>query len=145
MKRILLPFTVLIAAAICSCQSPDPSRGISRCVTNGAADIDMAAIAETAWDRLYVFPPYSSEETVTNALQCAWADYRRTGIRHDDTCTLLVFTKNGSVTEWTMHGRGAGDFAGLYRSTGYSRAEARFRIIYSGADKRATIVPNDKR
>jgi hypothetical protein len=90
--------------------------------------LQMGVLAPFQWERLYVFPPYSSPEQIDRELGFACPSWRRADIDRRDDVTLLVFVADRRITRHLAHNRGKGDFAGLHRAAGYSRAEAAFVV-----------------
>ncbi len=136
---VTLLATITALAGCARMTTHSTSLAISNAVREGAATLDVGAICDTSWDRLFVFGPYSGESDVHDELGYEWTDFNKSGIEMNDASTLLVFVKDGKVVDWFNHPRGQGDFAFVGRAGGYARAEAVFTIERTGTEQRATI------
>jgi hypothetical protein len=139
MRKAHIAAVAILALASCSQRNNSISTRISETLKSGTNRIDLTEIARFDWDQCFVFSPYTFQETITNALGHSWSDYKASGIGHDEGHALIIFQYKGKVAAWCMNPRNNGDFAFLYNSNGYARAEARFAVEYSGNDKRANI------
>ncbi|MDD5697305.1 MAG: hypothetical protein PHH77_01695 [Victivallaceae bacterium] len=83
------------------------------------------------WDKFYVFEPYTPKEKIERTLGCDFSGNSR--ISRSESISLLIFVKDGKVVSWTDYPRHRGDFSKLYRSEGYLRKKAIFKV----ADKSA--------
>ncbi len=62
--------------------------------------IDIGSVTDFKWDRLFIFGPYTSTNTINSALGYQWPEASRTGLEMSDTFNLLVFERNGQVVEY---------------------------------------------
>ena len=92
----------------------------------------MAQVVPSAWERLYVFPPYSDTARVRQSLGFVWPGAERSGIAMNDGIDLLVFVAGDRVVRGMDLTRDKGDFAGAFREEGYARDSARFRVVRDG-------------
>ncbi len=97
--------------------------------------INLSDLNLIAWDKLYVFPPYSSGSTIDLALGTIWFDSRLTSIEFDEGITLLVFTHKGEVVQHLEFPRFLGDFSMAGNRVGYNKIDAKFVM-----DKRKNIL-----
>lgn len=104
------------------------------------AVLDLAQVAPFDWDRVYFFGPYSSHDEIERQLGFRWRDVGRTNIYMSDTEVLVVFVKQGRVVEWFEHSR-VEDLSNLARAQGYTREEARFRIVRDSRGSRWSLDP----
>ncbi|HEY0707873.1 MAG TPA: hypothetical protein VGG33_13805 [Polyangia bacterium] len=87
--------------------------------------VKMADATPFPWERLHVFGPYTTAETVENELGFSW--WRSNAIESNDHFALLVFVRGGKVVRFVIHPRGNGDLAACNRRGGFSPADATFR------------------
>ncbi len=104
------------------------SKEIGRRVRAGDEEIEIAKCTKFAWDHLYIFAPYTASAHIDEALGFDWKGYPYSRIEMSDTVCLLIFEKGDTVVHWFDHPRGEGDFAGLAKEGGYTKAEARFTV-----------------
>jgi hypothetical protein len=93
--------------------------------------VDFAKVAPFAWDRVFIFPPYTTREQIDSSLGFHWAGARWSAVQNYEGWNLLVFVHDGAVVCWFDHGRLDGDLMHLPDSKGYSRDQARFRVNLS--------------
>lgn len=88
-------------------------------------NVDFSTImTQFDWDKLYIFPPYTSVERLKNTLPF-WSDYHLySTIPISETYSLFVFVKNDHVIDALT---GPAHFANCYRDIGYIPGEARFQ------------------
>ena len=96
------------------------------------AIVRMSALTTFVWDRLFIFDPYTSAETIEDELGFSWS--RSDMIEMVDQFALLVFVKGKSVVRFVAKSRGAGDFAGAHRKGGFGREDAVFRCSKTSND-----------
>jgi hypothetical protein len=102
------------------------------------AVVDFAQIAPFAWDRLYIFGPYTPPEEIDACLGFHWSEYWRTSIRGNKGHNLVMFVREGRVVHWFEHPRNCGELEELADPKGYARAEAKFEV-YTGSDGRIAL------
>jgi hypothetical protein len=143
-----LALIALLGLSACATSEAPSDRGLSDRIAaeverGERATVDLAALAPFEWTRLYVFPPYTTEETAENALGFPWP-YAWSAVEHDDTRTFLVLVNGEEVVAAFDHSRGHGDFAGLSR-TSYSPDSARFVVrkqgLLAGGDPHYVLRP----
>lgn len=144
MKRILIYLFACALLVSCSQRDQGISDNISRVLKSDANQISMSDVTPFEWDELFIFPPYSSEEMVNEALGFAWQEYDKSGIEYNDGHALLVFIRDDKTAAWCMNPRNNGDFAHLFNSNGYSKSKAVFRIEHSENSKRVNIELSDQ-
>lgn len=108
-------------------------------VSSNESTFDFAADSAFRWDRMFVFGPYSGQESVEKSLGFKWHDYHRTSIESSDSVCLVVFVQAGKVVHWYEQPRTV-ELAGLANGKGYRRPEAVFKIERTGG--RAELKPS---
>ena len=138
-KTCLVTGLAAIAATLCSCESRqgrDPQLEAEvveslRTATRKQGDgsqFDLAEVVAFDWDMAHVFTPYTSTETVKEALGSR-IDSR--GIDMHDSFNLLVITRNGGVVLTVKVPRGVCDLQHPdqpYRSFRVANGTARFQV-----------------
>jgi hypothetical protein len=118
----------LMLATSCA-PRPDQELGRRISVAVEASDVSVVNVSEVAafaWDRLFVFPPYTSSTQIEKELGFRWSESAR--IESYDTFVLLVFVDGDRVVRFIDQARDRGDFSDCHRAGGFSRAEAVFRF-----------------
>ena len=138
-----MKFLVRAALVLCVCivvaasgwlfmQSRSVSSALAKAVQRGpGTTIDFAELAPFAWDRLYVFHPYTAGEDVDDALGFHWDGFRHTSIPMNDGVNLVEFVREGEVVYWFEFPRHC-ELGGLANPKGYAGEEARFVICQMG-------------
>ena len=62
---------------------------------------------------MFIFPTYTSYESIYDALGFEWDQVYKTGISYRDDITLLVFTKGDKVVRYIEYPKAYGDFSSL--------------------------------
>jgi hypothetical protein len=91
----------------------------------------LSAATDFDWDRVYVFGPYSSPESINEELGFDWDDAGDSAIEDADWVNLIVFVEDGEVVRAFDHDNGDGEFACLaspYLEGGLTRREALVRV-----------------
>jgi len=86
--------------------------------------VNIAALTSFGWERLFVFPPYTSPEQIRSGLGHSWVFASLTGIQNSEGHCLLVFTKSDRVVQHCMFQRKHGDF---------TSADARLSMVKDNA------------
>ena len=130
--RLLLVFGVLVSLsslAIAILHRPSVEARISTLIERaGSRTFAIADATAFPWDRLFVFPPYASPETIRGVLGFAWDTPPSARIESRDDIALLVFVHAGQVVAHSAQPRRPGDFA-LVPVGPFSRATAIFRVV----------------
>jgi hypothetical protein len=63
--------------------------------------IDLTEAASFAWDRVYAFPAYSTDDDVSRVLGFSWGTGATFRLPNDDF-ELLIFAKEQQVTGWAV-------------------------------------------
>ena len=90
---------------------------------------DVPRIMPFAWEELYVFPPYTSVESIEKALGFGWGLAKDIGLSERDDITLLVFVIRKGVHEYIEQPRSEGDFSRLKTGRPYEPNQAYFEVI----------------
>jgi hypothetical protein len=111
------------------------SKIVSSHENHQTATIDFSNLTLFSWERLYIFPPYTSSEEIDKVLGTVWLGSRLTSIESNEGITLLIFTQKSKVVQYLEFPRYLGDFAMAGNKTGYDRTESLFVL-----DERNNIV-----
>jgi hypothetical protein len=90
--------------------------------------VDFAQVAPFAWDRLYIFGPYTSPESMEASLGFNWFGSRLTSLEESKGECVVVFVRGANVVEWFHYSRGNGDLVPISNLQGYAREEAVFEV-----------------
>jgi hypothetical protein len=104
------------------------------------ATVDFTRVAPFAWDRLYVFGPYTPPEQIHASLGFHWGGVEGTSIQESDGVNLVVFVKDGQVVHWFEHPRHRGELEAVADPRGYAREEAQFQVCLVGAEQRLALA-----
>ena len=128
-NRLSCAAVVCLMLATSCAPKPDQELGRRISVAAEASDVSVvnaSEVAAFAWDRLFVFPPYTTSTQVEKELGVRWSESAR--IESDDTFVLLVFVDRGRVVRFIDQARDRGDFTECHHAGGFSRSEAVFRF-----------------
>jgi hypothetical protein len=136
-RSAILLSTIMSACGLVQLETDNEiSRWIESKVQFGTgAFLDLTEINDFRWDRLYFFPPYSTDEEIKAALGTAWPVMGHSRVHMLEGFTLVVFVLDGNVVRAHDHERTKGDFSELYRREGYARSEAKFTVLPEGSEK----------
>lgn len=131
-SRTMLLGVIALAVLIPGClrEAPLVSR-IESHVAAGHRSLDLAALTPFAWDRMYVFGPYTDHSRVERTLGFKWPEYAQTTIASSDSVCLLLFVAEGRIVHWCEQPRSV-DFVKLAGPHGYSPSDARFMVDSDG-------------
>jgi hypothetical protein len=116
-----------IASASCTSRDQELAGRISIAAQSShGGEVNIRKLTTFDWERLFVFPPYTSSFQVQKELGFSWAESRR--IEMQEGFVLLVFVGHGRVVRFVDQPRGGGDFSSCYRPGGFLRMEAVFRF-----------------
>lgn len=141
--RTLFAVACCLVAVACSRTRGDEALGktISAAAQEGARDVnvvDVPVLAAFEWDRLHVFPPYTSATTIQQELGFSWSEARRIE-KHDDF-VLLVFLNRGQVVRFVDLPRDGADFADAFRKGGFTHSDGLFRCTKGPESRRRCVM-----
>jgi hypothetical protein len=139
MKKIFIALLIALTALSCSQRDNRIVKRISKQIYARDKTLDLSTAAPFEWDAVFFFQPYSAQSTIEQALGCPWPDYEKSGIGHNEAFSLILFMNRGEIVAWCMNPRNNGDFATVYSTQGYTKADV-FQIEYTGASKRANVT-----
>jgi hypothetical protein len=130
------PLVFLIAACLgagCAFRDPPGDHGLSDRIADHIRRtphkiLDFETLAPFNWTRLFVFPPYTSEEFAERSLGFDWS-YSWGAIEYRDDRSLLVFVDSGRVVSSFEQTNDRGNFMDAGRPEGFARDSARFAVI----------------
>jgi hypothetical protein len=144
MRRRVIVFCLCLVAGfgIWFVLRPDSvSTALSKQIQRGAgATVDFAEVAPFAWERVYVFGPYTSHDQIHTSLGFHWAEVGRTTIESNEGVNLVVFVHDGKVVHWFEHPRHE-ELEGLADSDGYAREHSKFLVYRVGPEQRLALAP----
>jgi len=131
-RRLLC--VAMLATAV-SCRGPGervPEGSVAAALTaasarGAGARVVLADVADAAWQRVYVFGPYTPADVISRCLGRS-ALLLTQGIESRDDANLLVFQFPDAPPQAIMVPRQAGDFAPEALRRGYSRRDAVFVV-----------------
>jgi hypothetical protein len=140
MKKLWIPGAVLLVGALgwltlcaLSCNDPFISRPLWQRIQRGpGTTVDLATVAPFAWDRVFIFGPYTSSREVDKRLGFHWDEYWQTGIEASKGYNLVVFVRGQRVVRWFEHARNRGELEELAQENGFARADAKFQVQVGG-------------
>jgi hypothetical protein len=144
MQRWVIVFCLCLVAGfgIWFVVLPDSvSAALSKQIRRGPGPtVDFAEVAPFAWERVYVFGPYTPHDQIHTSLGFHWSEVGRTTIDSNEGVNLVVFVHDGKVVHWFEHARHE-ELEGLANSDGYAREDAKFVVCRVGPEQRLALVP----
>jgi len=125
---------LLLCLCFCSCSSKESrfleglDAGVRFAQEKQPATIDFRDLTDFDWDKVFVFGPYTSPGTIQSDLGYEWPEATRTNIQESDGIALVVFVRDGRVTEHFSVPRSIADFTDLDRKHVFPREEAVFAV-----------------
>ena len=139
MKKIFIAILIALTALSCSQRDNRIIRRIDKQIDARYTTLDLPATAPFEWDAVYFFQPYSAQSTIEQAIGRSWPDYDKSGTGYNEAFSLVLFMNHGDVVAWCMNPRNNGDFAAVYSTQSYTKADA-FQIEYTGTSGRVNII-----
>ena len=106
----------------------------------GETFLRLQDITPFAWERVYMFAPYTAAGRIEETLGFAWPQAKSIGIDYRDDITLLVFVNGGKVVRYLAFPRVSGDFSAVTRSKGFTPKEAVFVVRKEGVGQLRLIL-----
>lgn len=107
--------------------------------------IDLAAMTDFAWDRVYLFGPYSPPSIIYRQLGYHWYNDVVGKIQYLDDHSLLIFVQKGKVVEYLENPLGIG---GMYWDTNrmmFERNDSQFlasrELVEAQAESDGEVTP----
>ena len=97
--------------------------------------IDISALTDFEWDRLFVFEHYSTPKYINNTLGTFWLCSEFTMTPHQQNMSLFVFMNDGHVVQYFEISRITKVDATTNKNLGYSIEESNFIV-----DERGRII-----
>ena len=120
---------LLIASTAVSCGSSPISNSIDRTVARGVGTpLVIAEHAPFAWDRVCIFGPYTSDETIDSVTGIKGASGHSFDVGISEAVNVLVFVDKSRVVESIAYTRRGGDFGPELVRKCYQRKDASFVI-----------------
>jgi hypothetical protein len=151
MRKVVVIFCLGLCAALLGCwlllrpkvpTGPDGvSAALSKQIQRGPGTIvDFAEVAPFAWDRVFVFHPYTPHEVIHERLGFHWNGFERTTIEMSEGVNLVMFVRNKEVVHWFEHSR-LELLEDLADPKGYTREQAKFQVRVGLAQRLALAPP----
>lgn len=134
-KSDLLFCLVICMSSLICCNkiNNSVSKEISKKVSDGeGTTINIANLTNFEWEKLYIFDPYESRDSIQNTIGQEFLKENDIHISVSEEVTLLVFTKNNNVVHYFNHPRKKGDFAGLKAHEWLTPKNSIFEVAYKG-------------
>ena len=136
-KMIGWIFSSLLIVLLFQCQSREETQLVTSMENlmeekGKDAILTMKDLTSFPWEKLYIFPPYTSQSSIEVDLKFSWSEpylHRwNQSIENNDSITLLIFVQDNRVMAEIYFPRGVLDFSELYRADGYPVSEAVFSV-----------------
>jgi hypothetical protein len=123
------------------------SRDLAAAVQGTEPTVHLRNIPSPAWERVYIFAPYTQPSQISSALGFAWNGSAVETIQSSDGVNLLVFVQQQRVVLSVLHPRDHGDFDPDSVGYNYSRDDAEFSIVRRPQDNWLLLqpVPNSRK
>ncbi|RNB81122.1 hypothetical protein EDM56_25685 [Brevibacillus fluminis] len=109
-----------------------------------ATVVNLAAITDFSWDRVYLFGPYSPPSYIYRQIGYHWYNDVVNHIQYLDDHSLLVFVQKGKVVEYLENPLGIG---GMYWDTDrfmFERDDSKFLVSRELVDPdQGSVDPNE--
>ncbi|CAN1209438.1 hypothetical protein TUMEXPCC7403_04390 [Tumidithrix helvetica PCC 7403] len=100
--------------------------------------LKLRSLTAFDWDKVYIFPPYTSVDEIQKSLGFPWKAAESSRIFEREDISLLVFVKRNQVVQYLAYPRSKGDFADIKALNGLTPDQAAFAIAIS-ADSRLLV------
>ena len=118
---------VIVTASCASRGDEELARRIASAVqASEPSVVNVSELTTFTWDRVFIFPPYTTASEVEKELGFSWSDSSRIASRDD--IVMLAFVDRGHVVRFVDQPRGAADFSACYHRGGFPRSDAVFRF-----------------
>jgi len=107
---------------------------------SGDSTVTISAVTDFAWDKLFIFAPYTPVAKIETELGYKWAEAEGTAIQSSDTFYLLVFTKNEKVVNFFKFPRTIGDFQNLEAGNVFPYGGDAFEVKPSTVESKRLIL-----
>jgi hypothetical protein len=99
---------------------------IDRTIANNKV-LNLQTITPFAWDKLYIFTPYTSEAEIKKCLGFNSEEVGDRGVQ-SDSINLMVFVKDGKAIEHLEYPRSKGDFVEIKNCQNFTPETALFTV-----------------
>jgi len=86
---------------------------VAELATSNTAIINFRDIIKEPWDTMLIFPSYTSNDDIFDALGFVWDDVYKTSISYNNEIVLLVFMSDTKVVKYIEYPKIYGDFSKL--------------------------------
>jgi hypothetical protein len=124
-----LVLSVIFIGCLNNTESHSDSKLISdidRAIANNKV-LNLQTVTPFAWDKLYVFTPYTSGAEIKKCLGFNWEEVGENGVQ-SDSINLMVFVKDSKAIEHLEYPRPKGDFAEIKNCQNFTPETAVFTV-----------------
>ncbi|MCX8156490.1 MAG: hypothetical protein N3J91_08605 [Verrucomicrobiae bacterium] len=139
-RRVFMAISAAVAAfGLFACAKSESGivRAIERSALAATATtnpiVAVSAVTDFAWDKLFIFSPYTPVDKIHAQLGFKWSEAEKTHIDSSDTFYLLVFVKSNKVVRHVKLPRTLGDFQGLESQNAFAYGSDTFKVLSTGA------------
>lgn len=107
---------LLFVLPLVACDSPtsEISKNITRDLeSSGGKSVNLAEAVAGPWEKVCILGPYTNNDHAKTTLGFEWDVESKTSITSNEGISLLLFLRDGKVTEYAEHSRSQGDFSNL--------------------------------
>ncbi|WP_088068004.1 hypothetical protein [Gottfriedia luciferensis] len=110
-SNVIFSFYLLVGCSVSKVQQNKKlEESIHSVVENKSkSEIDLLSLAKFTWDKAFVFPPYTTQESINKQLEVYFKDPSKINMRDD--LYLLVFLNEGKVVQYAEISRQQSDFS----------------------------------
>jgi hypothetical protein len=122
-------------------------RSAQATVGNTNSTLNISAVTDFQWDKLFIFGPYTPLEKIYMQLGYKWTEAEKTHIDSSDTFYTIVFVKNGKVIRYYNLSRTIGDFQSIDVHNMFTPENAEFEVksVDDGTIKRFSFFAKQQK
>lgn len=114
LKKVIIVIFSLYLLVGCSDSSIQQNKKLEESIhtvveNKSKSEIDIASLAKFTWDKAFIFPPYTTQESIDKQLDVHFKD--PSNIDKRDDIYLLVFLNKGKVVQYAEIKRQNSDFS----------------------------------
>ncbi|PGZ97836.1 hypothetical protein COE51_13305 [Bacillus pseudomycoides] len=114
MKKVIIVIFSLYLLVGCSLSNVQQNKKLEESIhsvveNKSESEIDISSLAKFTWDKAFIFPPYTTQESIDEQLGVHYKDLSNIDMRDD--IYLLVFLNEGKVIQYAEINRQQSDFS----------------------------------